>query len=386
MLRTVLLPSERDGVFSKKGTSKNPAPLLLPSPWGWWRRRPLKNPGVFCSGLSDRTMGLGFYASTIIREEPLNWKTVLKCIELIFILAIGIIEEMIKIGIVGLDSSHVSAFSKLLHDKSDRNHVDGGKIIVAFAGGSPDMEISRSRVEKFTAELRDVHSVKIVDSIEEVAEISDGILLESVDGRIHLDQFKQLAPYAKPVFIDKPMATNPADAKAIVRIAKETHTRLMSTSALRYAESFRRALNAGSGKIVGLDVFGPMPLQPQMPGFYWYGIHCLEMLVAALGRNFKGVKGASSLAQDVLIIEWENGIIGTLRSRHHQDAEFGGCVHFENAIVPFKIDQKKDRPLYSSLLSEIMIFFEGKGNSAPGEEALAVIKLADVANRILGYQ
>lgn len=293
---------------------------------------------------------------------------------------------MIKIGIVGLDTSHVSAFTKLLHDKENEHHVKGGRVVVAYPGGSPDMEISRNRVEKFTAELRDLHSVEIVDSIAEVAELSDGILLESVDGRIHLEQFKHLAPYAKPVFIDKPLAISPSEAKEIVELARKTQTPLMSTSSLRYAESFRRAIAAGSGKILGLDLYGPMQIQPQMPGFYWYGIHCLEMLVAALGQNFKNVRGCSSKHEDVIMVEWENGMVGTLRCKHQENAEFGGVVHFENAIIPFKIDSLKDRPFYSSLLSEIMIFFEGKGNSAPGEGALAVVQLIDKVNQSLGYQ
>src|SRR5690554_4706448 len=98
---------------------------------------------------------------------------------------------MIKLGMVGLDTSHVSAFTKLLHSQEDVNHVAGAKVVVAFPGGSPDFPLSINRVEQFTNELRDTYGVRIVDSIEAVAEASDAILLESVDGRVHREQLEK---------------------------------------------------------------------------------------------------------------------------------------------------------------------------------------------------
>ena len=63
--------------------------------------------------------------------------------------------QVLKIGMVGLDTSHVSAFASLLNDPSKPYHVPGGKVVVGFPGGSKDFEASYGRVEKFTAELRD---------------------------------------------------------------------------------------------------------------------------------------------------------------------------------------------------------------------------------------
>src|SRR5690606_9458678 len=106
----------------------------------------------------------------------------------------------LKIGMIGLDTSHCPAFANLLNNASDPHHVPGGKVLYAYPGGSPQMALSRDRVEGITARMRDEFGVEILDSIEAVAERSDAILLESVDGRTHLEEFRRLAPFGKPVF------------------------------------------------------------------------------------------------------------------------------------------------------------------------------------------
>lgn len=63
--------------------------------------------------------------------------------------------------------------------------------------------------------MRDQYGINIAASIEEVAQQSDAILLTSVDGRIHLEQFALLAPFGKPVFIDKPFETSYRDARKL---------------------------------------------------------------------------------------------------------------------------------------------------------------------------
>ena len=114
--------------------------------------------------------------------------------------------DTLKIGMIGLDTSHCPAFTKLLNTDSDPYHVPGGRIVAAFPGGSQLCSVSRDRVAGFTQSLRDELHVPMVDSIAELGKKVDAFLLESVDGREHLEQFRALAEFGKPVFIDKPMA------------------------------------------------------------------------------------------------------------------------------------------------------------------------------------
>ena len=98
--------------------------------------------------------------------------------------------EPLKVGIIGLDTSHVTAFTKLLNDDKAPNHVPGARVIAAFKGGSPDIKSSADRVEGFTRELKEKYNVEIVDTIEALCAKVDCVLLESVDGRPHLEQVR----------------------------------------------------------------------------------------------------------------------------------------------------------------------------------------------------
>src|SRR5918994_7739048 len=121
----------------------------------------------------------------------------------------------IRVGIIGTDTSHVTAFTKLLNDRSDPGHVAGARVVAAFKGGSPDVDASRTRIDRFAAELRDQWGVEFVDSIEELCERVDAVLLESVDGRPHLHQVRPVFKAGKRVFIDKPLTAGYADAREI---------------------------------------------------------------------------------------------------------------------------------------------------------------------------
>ena len=74
----------------------------------------------------------------------------------------------IRIGIVGLDTSHVPAFTEVLNNPAAKNHVAGAKVVAGFKGGSADIPSSADRVDGFTATLRDKYGVKICDSIEQL--------------------------------------------------------------------------------------------------------------------------------------------------------------------------------------------------------------------------
>jgi len=125
----------------------------------------------------------------------------------------------LKIGLVGLDTSHVTAFCKCFNKADDPEHVPGGRITCAFPGGSPDFEQSIGRVEKFTKQSRDEFGVAILDKPEAVAEAVDLLFITAVDGRAHLDYVRKTIAAHKPTFIDKPFAVSSSDAKEMFKLA-----------------------------------------------------------------------------------------------------------------------------------------------------------------------
>ena len=101
--------------------------------------------------------------------------------------------KTLRVGMIGLDTSHVTAFTALLNDPNHPDHVPGAKVVAAFKGGSPDIEASATRIDKFTAELRDKWKIEIVDSIDALLPKVDVVMIESVDARVHLAQARPVA-------------------------------------------------------------------------------------------------------------------------------------------------------------------------------------------------
>ncbi|QGH33467.1 gfo/Idh/MocA family oxidoreductase [Gracilibacillus salitolerans] len=294
----------------------------------------------------------------------------------------------LKVGIIGLDTSHAVVFTKLLNDPSEKHHVPGGKVVIAFPGGSPDFDLSISRVEGFTNELRSIFNVKITESIEQVAEKSDAILLESVDGRVHLEQLRRVISYRKPIFIDKPFSLKTETAAEMVKLASVYQTPVMSTSALRYADNLIEILSkSDKGEIIGADCFGPMEMQVKQPGFFWYGIHSVEMLFVILGKDFEYVTTITNDDHDVIIGQRHDGLLGTIRGNRKGNNQFGALIHFEQGTEYVDVTAA-EKPYYASLLAQIMDFFQDGVPRVSLAETREVIRFIEAANesRITGKQ
>ncbi|UNK18840.1 Gfo/Idh/MocA family oxidoreductase [Paenibacillus sp. N3/727] len=288
--------------------------------------------------------------------------------------------NVIKIGMIGLDTSHVLVFTQLLNNPDHEYHVPGGKVIAAYPGGSPDFELSISRVAGFTKQLQEEFGVQILDSPEAVAEVSDAILLESADGRVHLEQFRSIAPYGKPVFIDKPLAVRSDEAREIVELAKQYDIPIMSTSALRYAEGLVQALKASDkSSVTGADIYGPMTIEPTQNGYFWYGIHTVEMLFTILGKDCEQVTTFSNRDHDVIIGEWNDGRIGTVRGNRIGNVKFGATIHRKDECDSVDV-YSHPKPYYASLMEQVMTMFQSGKTVLDIEETLQVIRFIEAAN------
>src|SRR5262250_3173278 len=178
----------------------------------------------------------------------------------------------LRIGIIGCDTSHVIAFTELLNNPSAKNHVEGGKVVAAFKGGSPDVSSSSSRVEGFSKTLREKYGVTFYDTIENLCDNVDAVLLESVDGRPHLEQVKPVLKARKPVFIDKPMAGSLKDVAEIFRLAQAAKVPMFSSSSLRFAGDTQEVKSGALGRLSYVETYGPCELEPHHPDLFWYGV------------------------------------------------------------------------------------------------------------------
>ncbi len=286
--------------------------------------------------------------------------------------------EMKKIGLIGLDTSHVIAFTKLLNDPAHEWHIPGGRVTSGWPGGSPDFPNSIDRLPEYTKALREEHGIEILDSPEAVAEASDIVFIESVDGRVHLEQFKRTLPYRRPTFIDKPFALRSGEAREMVRLADEAGIALMSGSSLRYAAELEQALAHGRDDIVGCDAHGPMGEVPTQPGLFWYGCHAIEMIVAALGAGCCEVRCLRNEQHDLLTAVWHDGRMASYHGLREAHGRFGITLHRKKSVT--YVDAHTGRPFYAGLMAAVMEHLPHNRSNVTGAELIEVVAIIEAAN------
>jgi hypothetical protein len=289
--------------------------------------------------------------------------------------------DEIRVGMVGLDTSHCPAFTGILNDASHDYHVPGARVIAAYPGGSEQFSLSRDRVAGFTETLTQQYGVTLYDSIAALAEDVDAILLESVDGRQHLEQVEQMA-IGKPIFIDKPLTTSVDDARALIEVARQTDTPIMSSSSLRYAAGIADLLDQKSSEsdgVVSCEAFGPAPVLEDYPGLFWYGVHSAEVLFAFMGKGCARVRAVPYREMDVAIGEWEDGRLGLLRGTRFAKGRFGCVVH--TATETHVGLAQSAPPYYYLLLQQVMEFFKTGVSPIDIEETFNVIAFLAAADQ-----
>ena len=181
-------------------------------------------------------------------------------------------QKVIKIGIIGLDTSHSPAFIGLLNSEDPKPEHEGFRVVAAYPYGSKTIENSFKRIPVYTEKAKE-NGVEIVSSITELLEKVDCVMLETNDGNLHLEQAIEVLKSGKPMFIDKPVAADLVDAIAIFKLADQYNVPIFSSSALRFVPKNVDLRNGKYGKVLGADCYSPAPSEPSHPDFSWYGIH-----------------------------------------------------------------------------------------------------------------
>ncbi|HWG42537.1 MAG TPA: Gfo/Idh/MocA family oxidoreductase [Gemmataceae bacterium] len=282
----------------------------------------------------------------------------------------------LKAGIIGLDTSHVVAFTQTLNNPKAKGVLSRVRIVAAYPGGSPDIPASKDRIEGYTKTLREKYHVEIVDSIDALLKKVDVVLLESVDGRPHLEQVKPVFKAKKPVFIDKPVAGSLADAIEIYRLAKESGTPCFSSSSLRFSKGIGAVRgNPKFGDILGCDAYGPCSLESHHPDLFWYGIHGVETLFTIMGPGCESVTRVEAKTVEFVTGTWKDGRVGTFRGIRTGKSDYGAMVFGSKSIGP-----SGGITGYEPLVIEICQFFVSGKAPVSAEETLEIYAFMEAAD------
>ena len=286
-----------------------------------------------------------------------------------------------KVGIIGLDTSHVVAFTTVFN-KGPKNPADAAKfsgfrVTAAFAQGSKDIPESTTRVPEYTEKLKGM-GVEIVDSIEKLCAQVDFVMLESNDGRVHLEQVLPVLKAGKTVFIDKPIGGSLADVIRIQEAAKKAGVVYFCSSSLRFAASTQAVHHGSVGKVKTAYTTSPASLEPHHPDLFWYGIHGCESLYAAMGTGCLSVKRDKSAAGMIQVTgNWGDGRVGIYREadRKAKGGPYGGKAVGEKGEADIgKFDG------YEVLLQAVVKMFRTGQPQVSAEETLELYTFMEAAD------
>ncbi len=284
----------------------------------------------------------------------------------------------LRLGIIGLDTSHAEQFTMRLNDAANPNHIPGARVVAAFPVGSADLSESKDRIEGYTATVRDKYGVKIVSDIVQVCTAVDAVMVLSLDGRPHLEQARQVITLKKPLFLDKPVAASLKDVVEIYRLADAAKVPIFSASAVRWYPGVIEVANAEPGPARAALSYGPAPILAHHPDLFFYGIHPAEALFTVMGPGCVSVVSSGVPGTTVATGIWDGGRVGTLHAQHAWPM---GSTSYK--VIRFgekEAVEQKTQGDYTPMLREIVKFFQSGNPPVSAAETLEIYGFMESAH------
>jgi predicted dehydrogenase len=260
---------------------------------------------------------------------------------------------VLRLGAVGVDSSHLPEFTKRIQAMHDDGRTRC-RVTHVFDPGGPDLPDA----PKWLATTVNDYGVRQVGSMDELLDVVDGVMVLSVNGNKHLAQALPSLARGLPTYVDKPLTCNVDEAKQLLAAARTGGAPCYSASSLRFAPEVQavRDMSADLGRLHAIDAFGPGELHPLMQGLFFYGVHTIEMVDAIWGPGVRRVSAIHLPDRDLVDLDYRDDRYARLRLERKGAYEFGATLHGERKLNQFKVDFT---PVYSRLVQGMTGFFEG---------------------------
>jgi len=276
--------------------------------------------------------------------------------------------ERLKLGIIGLDSTHFDAFYKII--KGNKVKLD------IFYLYDDSIEVRERRVMEYP-ELRNY--------FHDEPYSCDCFMILNRFGDDHLKAFNKVAAFGKPTFIDKPIANNFKNAKEIYELAKSYKTPITSHSPLEFSNEFYEAKsiykrlleNQDSATIIfsGPRECNDLGDDPRLKSALFYGIHLSELLSNMLSDN--SIKSIASTNDQRTTLLIKDEMLTFYIDLYSNGNEFYNITFYNNDIGFKSIDIKLDGSYYDDFVSHLINFFQKSDNYHNNEKSLNAMKILE---------
>jgi predicted dehydrogenase len=266
---------------------------------------------------------------------------------------------MIRIGAIGVDTSHLPEFSRRLSEMHAAGTFKGRVTRMLDVGdhGWPDA----GQVRAWQDTTRGL-GVEPAGSMDELLGSVDAVMVLAIDGNRHLSLARAALERGLPTYIDKPLTCDVGQAREILALSRQRGARCYSASSLRFATELAVIPKNAMGPLVAIDAFGPGELNDTMPGLFHYGVHTIEMVDAIWGPGVRRVSAVAMPDRHLVDLDYHDGRYARLRLDRKAAYDFGATVQGQKQTHQFRVDFG---PVYTRLVAGMAGFFEGGPAPAP---------------------
>ena len=279
---------------------------------------------------------------------------------------------MKKIGFIDnfLSEAHANSYPKMIRNNALAQEL-GFDVCYAYAKTevSPYDNVT-------TDEWCAKHKVERVDSIEELVDKSDFIVVLSPDNpELHYELSEYALKSGKPTYIDKTFAPDKATAEKIFALAKEYGTPMYSTSSLRFADEMKsyRESEVGAKHCIVCGTYL----------FDIYAIHIFELMCAMMKSGAKRMMAVQNSRNRNIIIDYGEGRSAAFIQMDTDDAV--GVPFITSAEMPDGTAHYYiiESPYSTRFIEHLVEFFAtGVPQVEPGE-TIDLMGMLDVARKAL---
>ena len=195
---------------------------------------------------------------------------------------------MIKLAILGSESSHCSYFASVLAPKSGDKIFKDVELIGVYAdpGEIGALEGNNS--------VKEVSQCKVFATDKDTfLNEADAVMITARNGAKHFEYAENYIKKGIPVWIDKPITCSVSEIKKLVQLANKHGAVLSGGSSLEYHEivkDFSLVVKEKKHNIIGGHVTAPVNLDNPYGGFWFYTQHLVGMMLSVFGSNVKSVR------------------------------------------------------------------------------------------------
>jgi predicted dehydrogenase len=241
-------------------------------------------------------------------------------------------QKPIRIGIIGAENSHTVGYGKLFNIDKKFPGVE-----VLYVWGETE-EFAKAAMEKG----------KIPNMVKDPKEMLgkiDALIVDHRHAKYHLEPAIPFVKSGIPTYIDKPFCYRVSEGKEFLSFARSVGTPVSSWSTSAYSDEtldIKKQLES-FGKINHIISCGPVDIESQWGGVFFYGVHIVDQLLSYFGDDVIKVRVSKNGKNASADIAFGNGVLATLIFLNATYA-FAAYAETKKGIIELKSRVKESDP------------------------------------------